>query len=285
MVRVGRRYARHVRSLAIALIFGAGISVAEPPSPPPLEWRTVAPDLEIVELTGGFLAADLLVVRTGLERYRVSVVQASSFGRERASVRQLADLSGAILAINANFFDNRGRPLGLIVSGGSTYQRIHHGGRTLTGIFSVGSEGMQVSSRSSYSPTYVSEAIQAGPRLVANGRAVPEPSSSGASSRRSGVCLDRQGRLLFFTVSSGLFGMTLEKLQEVLTRPGIDCLDALNLDGGGSSQLFVRSPSTPGGNLVFFPGKDDVPVALALFERSLPVSAETPHHANKQVNE
>jgi uncharacterized protein YigE (DUF2233 family) len=234
-------------------------------TPPPVLWRSLAPDLDTAEIKSGVLTADIVFFRTALERFRIGVVRAAAHGRERASIRQLAEWSGATLAINANFFDERGRALGLIVTGGSTYQRVHQGGRTLTGVFSVGSDGVRISNRSSYSPTYVSEAVQAGPRLVADGAPVPDLSQSGASSRRSGLCIDQRGRIIFFAVSSGFFGLTLEKLQEIVTLPGIDCIDALNLDGGGSSQLIVTLPDSRGGAEIFLPGQDEVPVALGLF--------------------
>jgi len=230
----------------------------------------------MTEINGGVLEADIVFFRTSLARYRVGVIRAAAHGRERASIRQLAERSGATLAINANFFDKRGKALGLIVTGGSTYQRLHQGGRTLTGVFSVGSDGIRIANRSSYSTTYVSEAVQAGPRLVAEGSPVPDLSQSGASSRRSGLCIDRHGRLIFFAVSSGIFGVTLEKLQKVVMLPGIDCMDALNLDGGGSSQLIVTLPDGRGGSEIFLPGQDDIPIALALFARPAKTEAAQP---------
>jgi hypothetical protein len=51
-------------------------------------------------------------------------------------------------------------------------------------------------------------------------------------------------------------------------RPEIGCQEALNFDGGGSSQLFV-SGNIPGHEGAVreedFPGRDEVPVALGLF--------------------
>jgi exopolysaccharide biosynthesis protein len=73
-----------------------------------------------------------------------------------------------------------------------------------------------------------------------------------------------------FVVSSGLLGVSLEQLQDELQRPGIDCLDALNLDGGGSSQLWVNGSiqGAPNGfEEISIQASDPVPVAFALFPK------------------
>ena len=76
-------------------------------------------------------------------------------------------------------------------------------------------------------------------------------------------------------MSAGFFGLSLEELRDILLSDSIGCRDALNLDGGGSTQLFAESrsaanestPTSP----VFIEGTDEVPVVLAVFPRgSLP---------------
>lgn len=234
------------------------------------EWRRIAPDLEATTVSTGLASTDVVLVRTRLARFRVGVVRASEHGSHRASVRRLSEASGAVLGINANFFDESGRALGLVVSKGTVLQRLHGGGRTLTGVFAVDPRGPRIESRVAYSPIGVLEAIQAGPRLVSNGAPVSGLTSSGASARRAGACIDQEHRLLFFAASSGLLGLTFDELQQILLRPGINCRDALNFDGGGSAQLYVNPGAVPGGLKtaeIFIPGADDVPVMVGLFVR------------------
>lgn len=84
--------------------------------------------------------------------------------------------------------------------------------------------------------------------------------------------MDKQGRLIFFCSSSSLGGLTIERLQTVLLSKGIECHEALNLDGGGSAQMFLgqvsgvkRSPEQDQDRPIFdLPGGDEVPVVLAL---------------------
>jgi exopolysaccharide biosynthesis protein len=110
------------------------------------------------------------------------------------------------------------------------------------------------------------EAIQAGPRLLVKGQRTTGLRDKNRSGR-SVVCRDRQGRVLLGTTSAGFRGLTLQELQQALLSPLVACVDALNLDGGGSAQLFVapRESSTPGtATVVSINGFDTVPVALAL---------------------
>jgi uncharacterized protein YigE (DUF2233 family) len=235
---------------------------------PTIRWQTIAPDLETTTVSAGPLAASLVVVRSSLQRFRVGIVEASTYGSPRASVRRLVEASGAALGINANFFDTEGRALGLVVREGSVRQRLHGGGRTITGVFAVDANGPKIEGRIAYAPHGVISAVQAGPRLVIKGAPVTTLSTSGVSSRRAGVCIDQKGRTLFFVVSSALWGLTLQQLQELLIAPGLDCREALNLDGGGSAQLSVVPAHIPGGLKtaeIFIPGADEVPVMIGLF--------------------
>jgi uncharacterized protein YigE (DUF2233 family) len=266
-------------SSAIVAAFFAPLAQAQQDSHP-AKWEHITEDLEIAQVTvpvNSLLSSELLFLRTSLQRYRVAILQASDFGWRRTTVAALGKASKAAVAINANFFDEQGRPLGLVLSRGILSQGIHKGGSTLSGIFQSGTAGLNILNRSDFIPAGVSDAIQAGPRLVHDGgkvRGIREPSSF---SRRSGVCLDAQGRLLIFGVSSGLLGVSLEQLQDELLRPAIGCVEALNLDGGGSAQLWISGalPGAPSGfEEIFIQATDSVPVALALVPKDSPSPAE-----------
>jgi uncharacterized protein YigE (DUF2233 family) len=232
-------------------------------------WKLVGTDLERARLTvstGGFFSSELLLFRTSLRAYQVEVIRALEYGNARSAVHELCKKGRAALCINANFFDETGAALGLIVHRGITVQGIHRGGKTLNGIFSASRNEVKISARNTYTPERTLEAIQAGPRILLSRRPVPGVEQS-SRSRRSGICIDSKQRLVVFIVSSGFWGMSMEELQKILLRPEIGCIDALNLDGGGSSQLYV-SKDIPGATAameeVDLKGRDPVPVALAL---------------------
>jgi exopolysaccharide biosynthesis protein len=59
---------------------------------------------------------------------------------------------------------------------------------------------------------------------------------------RSAICVDRSNRLLFVVIDGrydGSDGVTIPELAEVMV--SLQCQDAMNLDGGGSTCLFANS--------------------------------------------
>ena len=67
------------------------------------------------------------------------------------------------------------------------------------------------------------------------------PAYSGRSpvSRRSVVALDRSGHVLL--LATPLLGISLEDLAAWLAASDLDIVNALNLDGGGSTMFYARS--------------------------------------------
>ncbi len=216
-----------------------------------------------------FFNSDITFVRFNLDNYRIAVVRATDFGMSRSTSRILCQKARALACINANFFDESGKPLGLVVTRGMTLQNVHRRGGTLTGIFQVSRTNAAIINRTDYNPESVVEAVQAGPRLIANGQKIPGLKEASASTRRSGVCIDASNRIIFYVMSTGFFGLSLEDLRELLLSDAVGCRDALNLDGGGSSQLFAeaRTPNQPGSEPIFIEGTDEVPIALGVFPR------------------
>ena len=237
-------------------------------------WERVTDDLEISEATsntGRFFRGSLALVRTSLRRFALRVVTASSFKGQKATVKDLCTKSNAVLCINANFFDTEGKPLGLIVNRGILKQPLHRGGNVLTGALVLTRNKLSIISRGEFNPENAIEAIQAGPRLLSGGAPISNIRDIKTPTRRSGVCIDQNQRVVFYATSSALAGLSIEEVQEILLRPSIGCIDALNLDGGGSAQMFlnVKKDMTPSATTqIHIVGEDEVPVVLSLFDNS-----------------
>ncbi len=230
-------------------------------------WRVVDEDLEIKELGDGSLfSTGLVFVRSSLRNYKIGVTPASDFGLSVASAQTIAKLSRSQVSINANFFDPEFKALGLVISRGIGRGKLHKGGRVLTGIFQFTQAGPTIISRDGYVPQGALEALQAGPRLLSAGKYVEGLAAKDVATRRSGVCIDSKKRVVLYTSTSNLGGISLLDLQKILSAPDIDCVDALNLDGGGSAQLYVGQIDSkkPLGFEKFLPGMDEVPVFLTL---------------------
>lgn len=235
-------------------------------------WRQVAPGLEITEINLSKispLGGQLVLARAVTTRHRLEVIRAAQFGWQRATAKTLCKAARASVCVNANFFDESGNPLGLVVSRGTEYSRLHRGGRTLTGIMQLTRQEISVLNRSDFMPGRAIEAIQAGPRLLKSGLPIPGLKDS-RSTRRAGMCLDQQGRVIFYCSHSTLSNLSVSELQTILQNQPVSCLDALNLDGGGSAQMFIAAnPARPLDSKtqgeVWLSGRDEVPIALGLF--------------------
>lgn len=246
-----------------------------------LTWEKLGNGLEQTnfKMNGdSIISSSIAIVRSDMRSHRIATIRASEFGWKQATVQALCKAAGAVACINANFFDEQGKPLGLVMSRGIIHQRIHKGGGLLTGIVYVTPKALGIAHRDSFVPDGVVEAIQAGPRLVSQGTIVEGLKESARSSNLSGICVDANQRVAIFRVTSGVFGGSLHQLQSVLTNPSIGCIDALNFDGGGSSSMYISGEIQGHAGAVReenFPGTDEVPVAIGLFPLDHPTPLPT----------
>ncbi len=258
-----------ISALLTSLICAPGLAPAAEPEQE-ISWRSLSPGLEQTnfQLSGGTLLSPWVVaVRANLKHFRVQVIRAADFGWKRASVRSMCRASNASACINSNFFDEQGKPLGLVLSRGILHQKTHNGGGTLTGILYVANDRVGIAHRSSFSPEGVVEATQAGPRLISEGAPVVGLKSPGSGTNLSIACVDSEQRVILIRVAFTMFGGSPADIQRTLLRPEIACVEALNFDGGGSSQMYISGANPEHVDALQeedLPGRDEIPVALAL---------------------
>jgi len=152
----------------------------------------------------------------------------------RARVGELAPGSDAI-AINASFFDENGEAMGLALDRGRSV-----GGRRLArwAAFVVdGGRARIVAGAALTADATHDFAVQGFPRLVVAG-AVPRLKPQRAA--RTAVCVEGARVVLVVTTSR----VDASEFARLLAAPpaagGLGCRDALNLDGGSSTQLAAR---------------------------------------------
>jgi hypothetical protein len=241
-------------------------------APQSMQWQRIGTDLERADFTfsdGALFTSSITLVRSNLEKYKLRTIRADEFGWKRTDIRTLCRASGASVCINANFFDEQGKALGLVISRGLINQKIHKGGDTLTAILYATPNTTKIVHRDAFSGGGAIEAVQAGPRLVYAGHPIQGLRDSALASNLSGACIDTQGRFVVFRVTTGVFGGSITKLQDILLHPSIGCSEAINFDGGGSSQLYIGSSLAGNPDRTkedFLAGQDTVPVAIGLFE-------------------
>jgi uncharacterized protein YigE (DUF2233 family) len=151
--------------------------------------------------------------------------------------------SGALAVVNGGYFDPEGRSLGLRISDN---RRSHDLRLADWGVFLVEGDRARIVHTRDYKALRdkgrtrrVLEAIQCGPRLVVDGKLTQLKAQWG---RRTALGIDRSGRVVLAVADGELSFAAWQKLWA--SRSGLNCPNALNLDGGGSTQLSLQSGKT-----------------------------------------
>lgn len=176
----------------------------------------------------------------------------------RRTVEQIAAPYPAAVAINASFFDKDGRAMGLAVDQGRV---LATGKRQSWGALVIdGKKARIVLGADIQDPLAYRLIVQGLPRLVVGGKVQQlKPQLA----ERTAVCAEESVVVLVVstTAETTAFARFLADPPE---KGGLGCGDALNLDGGPSTQLVVKLPaltlSLPGGwgvpnALVVAPGR------------------------------
>ncbi len=225
-----------------------------------LLWALPAHAIEWKPLESGFeyRASDhghVHFYRIDARKFRFQILMASDYHTSLLAADTYREKSGAVLVINGGFFDEFFKSLGLLLRDGKMINPLR---RASWGVFSLGGRtGMEPSivATRDWKPEGVQFAIQVGPRLVVDGK-IHDFKEAGAS-RRSAIGITGDG-LVEIALSD--VPMTLHDWAEEMQK---DCVQAMNLDGGGSSQFSIAHPAMSL-NVV---GMTGVPNAVAIFRR------------------
>jgi exopolysaccharide biosynthesis protein len=171
-----------------------------------------------------------------LEVAELRLVSAGSSARRR-TVEQIVAPHPAVVAVNASFFDTDGRAIGLGVDEG---QLVTAGRRQSWGALVVEGKKARIVLGGDIQDYRAYRLIVQGiPRLVVGGqvqRLKPQ------ISERTAVCAD--GSTVTIAVATKIEATDFARfLSDAPVRGGLGCSDALNLDGGPSTQLVVRLPA------------------------------------------
>lgn len=193
-----------------------------------VEFRDHSPGVRHATLLDGGAEA----FEVDLTRIELQVIEARAQGRPSSVVSELGPVAKALFAVNGGYFDERGRPLGLLVSQSRPLNRLR---RTDWGVLSVdgGGRAALVHTRD-YKPKATTEfAMQAGPRLVVDGEILKlKPQWD----RRTAIGITTDPHRVVIVVTRT--AVSLDALAH-LFKDALGCPFALNLDGGSSTQLWA----------------------------------------------
>ena len=196
-------------------------------------WRELAPGVEYRDMNANLLIpwSHLHAFRIDLKKNKLDLIMANDLSLHNASVDAFAHHSNALIAINGGFFDHNYHPLGLRIGNQQQHSPIKN--ISWWGIFYVKNQKPHLSSLAQYaSDSEVDFAVQSGPRLLVK-RKIPSLKSGYAE--RSALGITPDGHVIILVTNNS--PMTTTALAQLLKTPPLNCEDALNLDGGSSSQL------------------------------------------------
>jgi uncharacterized protein YigE (DUF2233 family) len=148
----------------------------------------------------------------------------------------------AAAIINGGYFDDQDNATALVVSNGQSFGTSYNGFGGMLAVDSQGHTSLRSLHQQPYDPNneQLQQATQSSPMLVLDGKAT-QFNANAASSRRSVVAMDKQGRLLLIASPGAAFSLT--ELADLLAASDLSIARALNLDGGASTGLYVHSGS------------------------------------------
>ena len=207
----------------------ANVAPAQPQAPRLASWSSLGRGMEHLALEHGAIHGHAF--RFAITDVALRIVPAPD---GRARVGELTP-SGDAVAINASFFDPDGKAMGLAIDRGRSV-----GGVRLdawSALVVRGGRSRIVRGAALARDTDADLVVQGLPRLVVGG-AVPKLKPQRAS--RTAVCAAGPSLVLIVTTTRVDAGEVARFLAAAPGAGGLGCRDALNLDGGSSTQLRAR---------------------------------------------
>jgi len=204
-------------------------------------WRELSPGLAYTQIMIPTMTSTgaIHAFKIDLKHYRLSLVLGKEYEGQFASAQNLTLASKGLLGINGGFFSPDMQSLGLRISDGEQLARLKQ--TPWWGIFMINNGVAKIVSMDHYHPDEgIDFAVQCGPRLLVDGQ-IPNKLRPGISNR-SVLAIRRDGQVIIAATQNAY--LSTEEMAQVLQRSeekaGLACWQALNLDGGSSTQLYAK---------------------------------------------
>jgi uncharacterized protein YigE (DUF2233 family) len=169
------------------------------------------------------------------------------FHRAPQSITDWQQQLGAAIVFNGSFYDQRGRPVGLVISDGVPIGP--PGNRQMRGMFVAEPKGMSPDlpratildlQLTPVTPAKLpwNQGVQSFPLLL-DYKGQIRVRDSDKRANRTVIAADRVGNILVFNSFNRYF--TLNEFAQFLKESKFDIDSALNLDGGTEAQLFIKT--------------------------------------------
>ncbi|MFI4919279.1 MAG: phosphodiester glycosidase family protein [Legionellales bacterium] len=200
------------------------------------QWQELKPGIEYQDLEGGILSlwSHVHVFRVSLSEHQLALVSAKNLDVKNAPADQFAERSNALLSINGGFFDHEFNPLGLRINN----KKLENPLKKISwwAIFYIKDNKAHIAKLDNFHhDDEIEFAVQSGPRLLIKGR-IPQLKVGSADRTALGITADGHVIILVSTNAA----MSTHELAHLMKSAPLFCTDAINLDGGSSSQLYAH---------------------------------------------
>ncbi len=202
----------------------------------------------------------LQVLRIDPQKFPVRMIDSRAFGVGNMEIKSLARRAQAVAAINGGFFLPDYRPLGLLIVDGKETSPLRNAD---WGIFLIQDNLPRIIHTKEFPKDKpVLQALQVGPRLVVDGR---ELRLKRQVARRSALGITFKNQVILLnTADTEAYAQDLATIFHLPeSAGGLECRDALTLDGGPSAQMYAEYKSLR----IDIPGGWPVPNGIGVFKR------------------
>lgn len=232
------------------------------------QWKSIEQgmDLQNVNLFNQSeeIEVKLRMYRFNPDLFNIRVLCSKNYGHQRTDVKTLAKLSGAVAIINSSYFDTNGNPLAYLRCNGKVINSKIVSHSLYSGVFFIKHGRPYIVHASKFDPKIdVSDAVQVGPRLISKGKNTVGLKNVHAVHHRSGIAIDRKGNIIIYTTDSQYGGISWNTLRHILKLKKIGGYEVLNLDGGGSTQMYISTKNYE----YYVRGLNPVPSSIAFFRK------------------
>lgn len=232
-------------------------------------WKSVQKGIEsrkiTLERSEPAYTLDLKLLRFDTQWITARLLRSAQYQLKAANAMTFVERSGAVAAINANYFDADGKPLAFLKVGGQGINARVSRSSLYTGVFGVKDQRPFISHRDDFLSEQADEAMQSGPLLLLRGAPQAVTGVPLRASRRALIGIDKEHRTVIAVTDNLIGGLFWPELQEIFLAPRwqVQTPDLLNLDGGGSAQLYFKAAKLDD----FVAGTAEVPVAIGFFTK------------------
>jgi exopolysaccharide biosynthesis protein len=209
------------------------------------DWTAIVPGLDYQEFVEG--TTDIHVARVDLSNEDLMVISTRE-SEKGTKVSDYAKKNNALVAINGDYFDDKFNPIGLTIGPCGRWPKTKDTSRE--GVVAIGEHRADVRPQSEVMDPpedWIDTALSGWPLLVRSCRPLGAslPGSAGFTRSphpRTAVGVSKDGKTLYLVVADGrranVPGLTLAELATFMNSR-LDACWAINLDGGGSSAMWV----------------------------------------------